>query len=198
MTERPTVVVAEDESLIRIDLVEMLSDLGYEVVGQAGDGETAVELVMELHPDIALLDIKMPKLDGLTAAERIAGSTAVVMLTAFSQRELVEKARDAGVMAYLVKPFSPTDLAPTLELARARFAESRSLAEEISDLQQRLEARKVIERAKSQLSTSLGLSESEAFEWIRKSAMDRRTTMAAVAEVVLKELPGKPPENRSS
>lgn len=191
MTVPLRIVLAEDESLIRIDLVEMLAEVGYEVVGAVGDGEAAVRLVEQLHPDVAILDIKMPKLDGLSAAERIfaLGGTAVVMLTAFSQRELIDRASDAGAMAYLVKPVNPSDLIPALELARARYAERAQLEVEIQDLQERLAARKAIERAKSLLQSQFGLDETAAFRWIQKAAMDRRVSMQAVAAIVIAEPP---------
>lgn len=188
------VVIAEDESLIRIDLAEMLTELGYDVVGTASDGEAAIELVAKLSPDIALLDIKMPKVDGLTAAERIGelGGTAVVMLTAFSQGELIDRARAAGAMAFLVKPVSASDLTPALELARARFAEKAALETEIEDLNQRLAARKAIERARSILQQRFAMGEADAFRWLQKAAMDRRMSMQAVAEVVIAESPTSP------
>ncbi len=181
------VVIAEDEALIRMDLAEMLADEGYDVVGQAGDGERAVELAEELHPDLVVLDIRMPKLDGIAAAERIAGNriAPVVILTAFSQRELVERARDAGAMAYLVKPFTQTDLVPAIEMAMSRFAEIRMLEAEVSDLTDRLETRKSVDRAKGVLQKELSLSEPEAFRWIQKTAMDLRLSMRQVAEGVV-------------
>jgi AmiR/NasT family two-component response regulator len=184
------VVVAEDEALIRLDLVEMLREEGYDVVGQAGDGEEAVRLADELRPDVVMLDVKMPVLDGISAAERIAGAriAPVVMLTAFSQRELVERARDAGAMAYLVKPFTQSDLVPAIELAVSRHAEITTLEAEIADLGERLETRKRVERAKSLLQTTYSLSESEAFRWLQKSAMDRRLSMREVADVVIREV----------
>lgn len=180
-------VIAEDEVLIRMDLAEMLAEEGYEVVGQAGDGQSAVDLADSLRPDLVFLDVKMPVLDGLSAAERIAGIAPVVMLTAFSQRELVEKARDAGAMAYLVKPFSQSDLVPAIELAVSRWGELRALEAEVVDLGVRLETRKRVERAKGVLQTAYGLTEPEAFRWMQKAAMDRRLTMAEVADVVLRE-----------
>ena len=184
------VVVAEDEALIRLDLVEMLGEEGYEVVGQAGDGEEAVRLAEELRPDVVMLDVKMPVLDGISAAERIAGAriAPVVMLTAFSQRELVERARDAGAMAYLVKPFTQGDLVPAIELAVSRHAEITTLEAEVADLGERLETRKRVERAKSLLQEKYALSESEAFRWLQKSAMDRRLSMREVADVVIREV----------
>ncbi|MDN5763519.1 MAG: response regulator [Microlunatus sp.] len=181
------VVVAEDEVLIRLDLVEMLTEEGYEVVGQAGDGETAVTLTTDLRPDLVVMDVKMPKLDGISAAERIAIDriAPVVMLTAFSQRELVDRARRAGAMAYVVKPFGKTDLIPAIEIARARFAEITAVEAEVEDLSERLESRKAVDRAKALLQTGLGLTEPEAFRWIQKTAMDLRKSMREVAEGVI-------------
>ncbi|QCQ91309.1 ANTAR domain-containing response regulator [Rhodococcus sp. SGAir0479] len=189
------VVVAEDEALIRLDLVEMLREEGYDVVGEAGDGQRAVELAEELRPDLVIMDVKMPRRDGIDAASEIAAKriAPVVILTAFSQRELVERARDAGAMAYLVKPFSKADLVPAVELAASRFTEVALLEREVANLSDRLETRKVIERAKGVLMQSQGLSEPEAFKWIQRAAMDRRTTMKAVAEVVLDTLGGGGP-----
>ena len=182
-----TVVVAEDEALIRMDLVEMLADEGYEVVGEAGDGARAVELAQTLRPDLVILDVKMPVLDGIAAAERIAAQriAPVVILTAFSQRDLVERARDAGAMAYLVKPFTQTDLVPAIEMAVSRYAELTSLESEVADLSERLETRKAVERAKSVLQEQLKLSEPDAFRWIQKTAMDLRLTMRQVADGVV-------------
>jgi two-component system, response regulator PdtaR len=181
------VLIAEDEALIRMDLAEMLGEQGYEVVGQAGDGARAVELAEELRPDLVIHDVKMPVLDGIAAAERIAGKriAPVVILTAFSQRELVERARDAGAMAYLVKPFSPGDLVPAIEMAVSRFTELQALEAEVAGLHDQLEARKVVERAKAVLQSELGLSEPEAFRWIQKTAMDLRRSMREVAEGVV-------------
>ena len=186
------VVVAEDEALIRLDLVEMLREEGYDVVGQAGDGEEAVRLAEEHRPDLVILDVKMPVLDGITAAERIAGAriAPVVMLTAFSQRELVERARDAGAMAYVVKPFTQADLVPAIELAVSRFAEIITLESEVADLGERLETRKRVERAKALLQRTYALSETDAFRWLQKSAMDRRLSMREVADVVIREAGG--------
>ena len=180
------VLIAEDEALIRLDLKEMLVEEGYEVVGEAGDGQRAIELAEELRPDLVILDVKMPVLDGLAAAERIAGDriAPVVILTAFSQRDLVERARTAGAMAYLVKPFQKKDLLPTIEMAVSRFAEITALEKEVSDLSERLTTRKVIERAKGLLQEQ-GMSEPEAFRWIQRTAMDRRTTMKLVAETIV-------------
>jgi AmiR/NasT family two-component response regulator len=187
------VVIAEDEALIRLDLKEMLEEEGYSVVGEAGDGETAVKLAEEHRPDLVILDVQMPILDGISAAERIARerSAPVLMLTAFSQRELVERARDAGAMAYLVKPFSKSDLVPAIEMAVSRFTELKQLESEIADLSQRLETRKLVDRAKSVLQTQYGLSEPAAFRWIQKTSMDRRMTMQAVAQAVIVEVSEK-------
>jgi AmiR/NasT family two-component response regulator len=187
-----SVVIAEDEALIRMDLAEMLTEEGYDVVGQAGDGAKAVELAEALRPDLVILDVKMPVLDGIPAAERIASQriAPVVILTAFSQRDLVERARDAGAMAYLVKPFSVTDLVPAIEMAVSRFAELTLLEAEVADLQDRLETRKAVDRAKSVLQQQLQLSEPEAFRWIQKTAMDLRLSMRQVAEGVVTHGPG--------
>jgi two-component system, response regulator PdtaR len=181
------VVIAEDEALIRLDLKEMLEEEGYLVAGEAGDGETAVKLTEEHRPDLVILDVKMPVLDGISAAERIAGArlAPVVILTAFSQRELVERARDAGAMAYLVKPFSKADLLPAIEMAVSRYAEIAQLENEVHDLQGRLETRKLVDRAKGILQTDHGMSEPDAFRWIQKTSMDRRLTMREVAHAVI-------------
>ncbi|WP_236241043.1 ANTAR domain-containing response regulator [Streptomyces sp. CC228A] len=183
------VVIAEDEALIRLDLKEMLEEEGYTVVGEAGDGQRAVELARELSPDLVILDVKMPVLDGISAAEKIAGESIapVLMLTAFSQRELVERARDAGAMAYLVKPFSKSDVVPAIEMAVSRFAELRALEKEVQDLAQRLETRKLVDRAKSVLQTQYGLTEPAAFRWIQKTSMDRRMSMQQVAQAVIED-----------
>ena len=181
------VLIAEDEALIRLDLREMLEEEGFSVVGEAADGEQAVALATELQPDLVICDVKMPKMDGIAAAEQIttARIAPVVMLTAFSQRDLVERARDAGAMAYLVKPFQKRDLLPAIEMATSRFAEIKALEAEVSGLRERLEARKLIERAKGALMSAHGMTEPEAFRWIQRAAMDNRTSMRAVAEVVL-------------
>ncbi|MFE1764350.1 ANTAR domain-containing response regulator [Streptomyces angustmyceticus] len=183
------VVIAEDEALIRLDLKEMLEEEGYTVVGEAGDGQTAVELAREHRPDLVILDVKMPVLDGISAAEKIAEESIapVLMLTAFSQRELVERARDAGAMAYLVKPFSKSDVVPAIEMAVSRFTELKTLEQEIADLTQRLETRKLVDRAKSILQTQYGLTEPAAFRWIQKTSMDRRLSMQQVAEAVIED-----------
>ena len=179
------ILVAEDEALIRMDLVEMLIEAGYEVVAEASDGAQAIELAQIHKPDLAILDVKMPILDGISAAEKIIAIAPVLMLTAFSQRELVERARDAGVMAYVVKPFSIGDLVPAIEIAISRHLQMRSLADEVADLHERLETRKTIDRAKGILMQALNLSEPEAFSWIQRAAMDRRLTMKQVAEAVI-------------
>ncbi|MDO9379372.1 MAG: response regulator [Nocardioidaceae bacterium] len=185
------VVIAEDEALIRLDLAEMLTEEGYEVVGQAADGEQAVRLTVSERPDLVVMDVKMPKLDGISAAEQIAAQriAPVVMLTAFSQRDLVERARDAGAMAYLVKPFSKSDLVPAIEMAVSRFAELAHLESEVQDLTERLAARKAVDRAKGVLQESLGLSEPDAFRWIQRTAMDLRMSMREVAEGVVAQGP---------
>lgn len=183
------VVIAEDEALIRLDLKEMLEEEGYVVVGEAGDGQRAVELAREHRPDLVILDVKMPVLDGISAAETIAGESIapVLMLTAFSQRELVERARDAGAMAYLVKPFSKSDVVPAIEMAVSRFTELKALEKEVADLTQRLETRKLVDRAKSILQTQYGLTEPAAFRWIQKTSMDRRLSMQQVAQAVIED-----------
>ncbi len=179
------ILVAEDEALIRMDLVEMLQEAGYTVVAQAANGEEAIALATEHKPDLAILDVKMPILDGISAAEKIISIAPVLMLTAFSQRELVERARDAGVMAYVVKPFTIGDLVPAIEIAISRHTQMRSLTEEVADLHERLETRKIIDRAKGILMKALNLSEPEAFSWIQRAAMDRRLTMKEVAHAVI-------------
>ena len=186
-----TVVIAEDEVLIRMDLAEMLGEEGYDVVGQAGDGARAIELAEQLRPDLVILDVKMPVLDGISAAESVAGQRIApgIVLTAFSQRELVERARDAGAMAYLVKPFSKSDLVPAIEMAVSRFAELAAVESEVADLKERLETRKVVDRAKGVLQEQLSLTEPEAFRWIQKTAMDLRLSMKQVAEGVISHGP---------
>jgi response regulator NasT len=179
------IVVAEDEALIRMDLVEMLTEAGYEVVAQASDGAQAIELVKEHRPDLAILDVKMPILDGISAAEEIIATCPVLMFTAFSQRELVDRARDAGVMAYVLKPFTINDLVPAIEIAISRHLQMKSLAAEVADLHDRLETRKIIDRAKGILMAALNLTEPQAFSWIQKAAMDRRLTMKEVAQAVI-------------
>ncbi len=181
---RVRIVVAEDEALIRMDLVEMLNEAGYEVLAEAADGAHAIELVKEFKPDLAILDVKMPILDGISAAEEIISYCPVLMLTAFSQRELVDRARDAGVMAYVLKPFTINDLIPAIEIAISRHVQMKSLADEVADLHERLESRKIIDRAKGILMAALNLTEPEAFSWIQKAAMDRRMTMKDVALAV--------------
>ncbi len=185
---RPTrVLVAEDEALIRLDLVELLTDEGFEVIGQAADGEEAVKLARELRPDLVIMDVKMPRMDGIAAAESIAEEriAPIVMLTAFSQRDLVERARDAGAMAYVVKPFDASDVIPAIEIAIGRFAEIKAIEEELASLEDRFESRKIIDQAKGVLQEGLGLSEPEAFRWIQKTAMDLRKSMREVAEGVI-------------
>jgi response regulator NasT len=179
------IVVAEDEALIRMDLVEMLGEAGYLVVAQASDGAEAIALVAEHKPDLAILDVKMPILDGISAAEEIIATCPVLMLTAFSQRELVDRARDAGVMAYVLKPFTINDLVPAIEIAISRHLQMNTLAEEVADLHDRLETRKIIDRAKGILMAALNLTEPQAFSWIQKAAMDRRLTMKEVAQAVI-------------
>jgi len=181
------VLIAEDEALIRLDLKEMLEEEGYQIAGEAADGEQAVELAAKLRPDLVILDVKMPRLDGISAAERIvAGQIApVVILTAFSQRELVERARDAGAMAYIVKPFTKADLVPAIEIALTRFQEMTALEAELGSLRERLEVRKLLDRAKGKLQAEYGMSEPSAFRWIQKSSMDRRVPMRVVAEEVV-------------
>lgn len=184
------VVVAEDEALIRLDVVETLTEAGFQVVGEAGDGETAVALATQLKPDVVVMDIKMPILDGISAASRIgkARVAPVVLLTAFSQAELVERARDAGAMAYVVKPFTPAELLPAIEIAIARHAEITALESEVADLAERFETRKRVERAKGLLMTKMGLTEPESFRWIQKTSMDRRLTMREVADAVIEQV----------
>jgi len=186
-TERTRVLIAEDEALIRLDLKEMLEEEGYAVVAEVGDGQQAVERARELRPDLVILDIQMPVLDGLSAAEQIATArlAPVIVLTAFSQRELVERARDAGAMAYLVKPFSKNDLVPAIEVARGRFTEMTALDAEVRTLEERLETRKAVERAKGVLMSERGMTEAEAFRFIQQRAMNERTSMKLLAEQIL-------------
>lgn len=186
-------VVAEDEALIRMDIVETLTEGGYEVVGEGANGEEGVALATELKPDVVVMDIKMPIMDGITAAEKIASEriAPVVLLTAFSQTELVERARDAGAMAYVVKPFTPADLLPAVEIAASRFVEIRALEAEIADINERMDTRKKVERAKGLLTEKMRLNEPEAFRWIQKTSMDRRLTMREVAEAVIDQMGDK-------
>ncbi|WNM25944.1 response regulator [Demequina capsici] len=186
-------LVVEDEALIRMDIVETLTEGGYEVVGEAGDGEEAIAKAKELKPDIVVMDVKMPVMDGITAAEHIAKDRVapVVLLTAFSQTELVERARDAGAMAYVVKPFTPGDLLPAVEIAASRYQEIRALESEIADITERMETRKKVERAKGLLMEKMKLNEPESFRWIQKTSMDRRLTMREVAEAVIDQMGGK-------
>jgi response regulator NasT len=190
--KRRRAVVAEDEALIRMDVVETLKEAGFDVVGEAGNGEEAVALATELKPDVVVMDVKMPVLDGISAAEQImkAHLAPVVMLTAFSQTELVERARDAGAMAYVVKPFSPADLLPAVEIAISRYAQIGALEAEVADLTERFETRKRVDRAKGLLMTKMGLTEPESFRWIQKTSMDRRLTMREVADAVIEQVGG--------
>ena len=187
MKKKPTVLVAEDEALIRLDLVELLTEEGYDVIAEVGDGEEAVRLARELEPDLVIMDVKMPKMDGISAAEIIAEEriAPVVMLTAFSQRDLVERAREAGAMAYVVKPFGASDVVPAIEIAMGRFQEIKAIEDELVSLEERLESRKVIDQAKGILQQDLGLTEPEAFRWIQKTAMDLRKSMRDVADGVI-------------
>jgi len=184
-SQKIKILVAEDETIIRLDLVEMLTEAGYEVVAQAENGAIAIEMAKKYQPDLAILDVKMPEVDGITAAEQIISISPVLMLTAFSQRELVERARDAGVMAYVVKPFSIGDLVPAIEIAISRHRQMKSLEAEVADLYERLETRKIIDRAKGILMKAMNLSEPESFNWIQKTAMDRRISMKQVAQAII-------------
>ncbi|KGN38812.1 ANTAR domain-containing response regulator [Knoellia subterranea] len=186
-TTAKRILVAEDEAIIRLDLAEMLGEAGYDVVGQASNGEQAIEMATALRPDLVIMDVKMPVLDGISAAEQIGKERIcpVVMLTAFSQTELVERARDAGVMAYIVKPFTATDVVPAINIALSRWGELKTLEAEVADLGERLETRKAVDRAKGVLMTKLKITESEAFRWIQKTAMDRRMGMKEVADAVV-------------
>lgn len=187
------VVVAEDESLIRLDIIETLTDNGFEVVGEAADGETAIALAIKLRPDLVIMDVKMPKLDGISAAEKLTKERIcpVILLTAFSQKELVERASEAGAMAYLVKPFTPNDLIPAIEIVLARYAQIAQLETEVADLAERFEIRKLVDRAKGLLTEKMGLSEPDAFRWIQKASMDRRLTMKDVSQAVIEQLVDK-------
>ena len=181
------VVIAEDEAIIRLDLKETLEEEGYDVVGETGRGDEAVDLVKRLEPDLAILDIKMPGMDGLEAARAISAErgAAVLILTAFSQRDLIEQARDAGALAYLVKPFQKSELIPAVEVALGRFAEMKALAEENSSLTEQLATRKLVDRAKGILMDKHGMAEAEAFRFVQKTAMDSRRSLADVAQSVI-------------
>lgn len=187
------VVVAEDESLIRMDIVEILRDNGFDVVGEAADGEAAVALAMDLRPDLVIMDVKMPKMDGITAADKLNKEhiAPVVLLTAFSQKELVERATEAGALAYVVKPFTPNDLLPAIEIALSRWAQIVALENEVADLSERFETRKIVDIAKGILNEKMGLTEPEAFRWIQKASMDRRLTMKDVALTIVDQLGSK-------
>ena len=200
MSEKPPesvaakrVIVAEDESLIRIDIVETLRDHGFEVIAEAADGEKAVALAEELRPDLVVMDVKMPLMDGISAAEILTKKkiAPVVLLTAFSQRELVERASEAGALAYVVKPFTPSDLIPAIDIALGRYAQIQALEDEVADMYERLETRKILDRAKGILNNTMGLTEPEAFRWIQKASMDRRLTMKEVAQTVIDQLAEK-------
>ena len=200
MSEKPPesvaakrVIVAEDESLIRIDIVETLRDRGFEVIAEAADGEKAVALAEELRPDLVVMDVKMPLMDGISAAEILTKKkiAPVVLLTAFSQRELVERASEAGALAYVVKPFTPSDLIPAIDIALGRYAQIQALEDEVADMSERLETRKILDRAKGILNNTMGLTEPEAFRWIQKASMDRRLTMKEVAQTVIDQLAEK-------
>lgn len=193
-----TVLVAEDESLIRMDIVETLTDFGFEVIAQAADGLEAVELAKSMHPDLIVMDIKMPNLDGISAAEQIQPlKIPIVLLTAFSQKELVERASEAGAMAYVVKPFTPNDLLPAIEIAWSRHQQFSALEAEIQDLNERFETRKLVDRAKGLLNEKMNLTEPEAFRWIQKKSMDRRVTMHEVAVTIIDQLGPKKTDTAS-
>ena len=193
--KKRTVIVAEDESLIRMDIVETLIEHGFDVIAEASDGEQAVALVTEHKPDLLVMDIKMPNLDGISAAEKLVGSkTPIVLLTAFSQKELVDRASEAGAMAYVVKPFTPNDLLPAIEIALSRHAQLTALESEIADLNERFETRKLVDRAKGLLNEKMNLTEPEAFRWIQKASMDRRLTMQEVAITVIEQLGAPKPD----
>lgn len=183
-------LVVEDESLIRLDIVEALESAGYDVVGQASDGEEAIALADELEPELIVMDVKMPGTDGITAADRILENhnCAIVMLTAYSQSELVDRARDAGAMAYVVKPFTPAELIPAVEIAVSRAQEISVLKNEVASLTEQFETRKRVDRAKGLLEERMGLTEPEAFRWIQKTSMDRRLTMREVADAVIEQV----------
>ena len=199
MSDPLKVVVVEDEALIRMDVVSTLEEAGFEIVGQGADGEEAISLATELTPDLVVMDIKMPKLDGISAAEKIAElKIPVVLLTAFSQTDLVSRASEAGAMAYVTKPFKPRDLLPAIQIALARHEELMSLESEIADLSDRLETRKMMDRAKGLLMSKMKLSEPEAFRWIQKASMDRRLSMAQVAKAVIEQLGPKTPSGEDS
>lgn len=187
VSTRWRIIIADDESLIRLDLREMLTHLGYEVIGEAADGRTAVELAKRLHPDLLIMDIRMPEMDGIAAAEELTREriAPVVLVTAYSDQELVERAREAGVVGYVVKPFREAELMPVIELSRARFEEFRTMEREVGSLKDALESRKIIERAKGVLMETHGMRESEAFHRIRKTSMDARKSMREVAEAIL-------------
>lgn len=189
MSEPMRVIVAEDEAIIRMDVVATLAEAGLDVVAEASDGEEAVKLAIELEPDVVVMDIKMPKLDGISAAEKIAEKKIpVVLLTAFSQADLVARAAEAGALAYITKPFKPADLVPAIQIALARNEEIVALEQEILDLSERLETRKLMDRAKGLLMSKMKLSEPEAFRWIQKASMDRRLSMSQVAKAVIDQL----------
>ncbi|MFM2030439.1 MAG: hypothetical protein RI927_59 [Actinomycetota bacterium] len=197
VAKQRTVIVAEDESLIRMDIVETLRENGFNVIAEASDGEQAVALVTEHTPDLLVMDIKMPNMDGITAAEKLASTkTPIVLLTAFSQKELVDRASEAGAMAYVVKPFTPNDLLPAIEIALSRHAQITALEAEISDLNERFETRKLVDRAKGLLNEKMNLTEPEAFRWIQKASMDRRLTMQEVAVTVIEQLGSAKSESR--
>jgi len=199
MSEALRVVVVEDEALIRMDVVATLEEAGFEIVGEGADGEEAISLAKEHEPDLVVMDIKMPKLDGISAAEKIAElKIPVVLLTAFSQTELVSRAAEAGAMAYVTKPFKPADLLPAIQIALARHEELLSLESEIAELSDRLETRKMMDRAKGLLMTQMKLSEPDAFRWIQKASMDRRLSMAQVAKAVIEQLGPKTPSAEDS
>lgn len=190
---RPTVIVAEDEAIIRLDIVETLTDSGFEVIGQAGDGAEAVRLALELKPQLVLMDIKMPGTDGLQAAEILKDhKVPVVLLTAFSSPELVERASEAGVYSYVVKPFNPSNLIPALRIALSLHQRMATAENEVDEINEKLETRKLVDRAKGLLTEKMKLNEPEAFRWIQKASMDRRLSMKQVAQTVIEQLAEKP------